>query len=132
VTRAALRSAGFSLLELVVALAIMSMALGVLYRAVGGGVRTVGDLSAHSRAVAVAESVLQLRDAVPAEGWHESGQWEGLRWSATSTPFEAAAGNAVALHRVQIDVAWSDGLREQTFSLVSLRPQLTAQPGAGR
>jgi general secretion pathway protein I len=73
-----------------------------------------------------------MRDAVPVEGWNESGQWEGLRWSATSTPFEAAAGNAVALHRVQIDVVWSDGLREQSFSLVSLRPQQAAQTGAGR
>ena len=116
-------SAGFSLLELVVALAIMSIALGVLYRAVGGGVRTVGDLALHRRAVALGESVLQTRDAVPAEGWNESGQWEGFRWSVASTPYEAAAGNAVAVHRVQVDVAWSDGLRDQTFTLATLRPQ---------
>jgi len=38
----------------------------------------------------------------------------------------------VALHRVQVDVAWSDGLREQNFSLVSLRPQQTGQVEAAR
>ena len=122
-TRASVRSGGFSLLELVVALAIMSIALGMLYRAVGGGVRTVGDLSAYSRAVALGESVLQMRDAVPAEGWNESGQWEGFRWSVASAPYEPAAGSAVALHRVQVDVVWADGLREKNFSLASLRPQ---------
>jgi general secretion pathway protein I len=124
VKRAAVRSRGFTLLEVVVALAIMSIALGVLYRALGGGVRTVGDLSAYSRAVALGESVLQMRDAVSAEGWNESGQWEAFRWSVASAPYEPAAGSAVALHRVQVDVFWADGARERSFSLVSLRPQL--------
>ncbi len=117
------RAAGFSLLELVVALAIMSIALGVLYRAVGGGVRTVGELSDYSRAVVLGESLLQMRDAVPSEGWNESGQWEGFRWSVSSTPHEPATAAAVALHRVQVDVSWADGLRERSFSLASLRPQ---------
>jgi len=121
--RAPLRSAGFTLLEVVVALAIMAIALGVLYRAVGGGVRTVGDLSAYSRAVAIGESVLQMHDAVAAGGWSESGQWEGFRWSVASAPYEPGSGAGVPLHRVQVDVAWSDGLRDRSLSLVSLRPQ---------
>ena len=128
--RAAVRSRGFSLLEVVVALAIMSIALAVLYRALGGGVRTVGDLSAYSRAVALGESVLQMRDAVPAEGWNESGQWEAFRWSVASTPYEATAGSRIALHRVQVDVTWADGQRERSFSLVSLRPQQPARAEA--
>lgn len=131
--RARLRSAGFTLVEVVVALAIMAIALGVLYRAVGGGVRTVGDLSAYSRAVAVGESVLQMRDSVPAEGWNESGQWDAFRWSVASAPYEAGTGAGVPLHRVQVDVGWSDGLRDRSFSLVSLRPQQVESPKrAGR
>jgi len=127
------RSAGFTLLEVVVARAIMAIALGVLYRAVGGGVRTVGDLSAYSRAVAIGESVLQMRDSVPAEGWSESGQWEGFRWSVASAPYEPGGGAGTTLHRVQVDVAWTDGLRDRSFSLVSLRPQQVAAPKrAGR
>lgn len=131
-TRARQRSEGFTLLEVVVALAIMAIALGVLYRAVGGSARTVGDLSAYSRAVAIGESVLQMRDAVPAEGWNESGQWEAYRWSVATSPYEAGTGSGVSLHRVQVDVAWSDGLRDRSFSLVSLRPQqvVRARPAA--
>jgi general secretion pathway protein I len=131
--RTRVSSAGFTLLEVVVALAIMSISLGVLYRAVGGGVRTVGDLSAYSRAVAVGESVLQMRDAVPAEGWNESGEWAGFRWAVASAPYEPGTGPGVALHRVQVDIAWFDGLREKNFSLVSLRPQQVVRPRpAGR
>ena len=132
-TRPRSRSAGFTLVETVVALAIMAMALGVLYRAVGGGVRTVGDLSAYSRAAAIGESVLQMRDSVPAAGWNDAGQWEGFRWSVASAPFEPGSGAGVPLHRVQVDVAWSDGLRDRTFSLVSLRPEQVLRPKrAGR
>ncbi len=127
--RDANRSRGFSLLEVVVALAIMSIVLGVLYRAVGGGVRTVGELSDYSRAVIIGESLLQTRDAVPAEGWNESGQWEGFRWSVASAPYEQQAGSAVALHRVQVDVLWGNGTREKSFSLVSLRPQQAVREG---
>jgi general secretion pathway protein I len=126
--RARARSDGFTLLEVVVALAIMAIALGVLYRAVGGGVRTVGDLSAYSRAVAIGESVMQMRDSVPAGGWNESGQWEGFRWSVASAPYESGDKAGMTLHRVQVDVAWSDGLRDRSFSLVSLRPQQVAVP----
>ena len=130
-TRPRSRSAGFTLVETVVALAIMAMALGVLYRAVGGGVRTVGDLSAYSRAAAIGESVLQMRDSVPAAGWNDAGQWEGFRWSVASAPFEPGSGAGVPLHRVQVDVAWSDGLRDRTFSLVSLRPEQVVPPKPG-
>ena len=129
-TRAEKRSKGFSLLEVVVALAIMSIVLGVLYRAVGGGVRTVGELSDYSRAVIVGESLLQMRDAVPAEGWNESGQWEGFRWSVASAPYEQQAGSAVALHRVQVEVSWGEATREKSFSLVSLRPQQMVREGS--
>jgi general secretion pathway protein I len=123
VKRAPRQSAGFTLLEVMVALAIMGIALAVLYRTVGGSARTVGDLSDYNRAVALAESLLQARDAVTAEGWNEAGQWQGFRWSVGSAPYPADREGSLALHRVQIDVTWSDGLRNRVLTLASLRPQ---------
>jgi len=121
---------GFSLLELLVALAIMSLSLGVLYRAVGGGVRTVGEMTAYKRAVAIGESLLAARETIPAAGINESGAWEGFTWALVSSPFEAAAPNQPAVHRVQVDVGWGDGLRQRSLSLASLRPQ-SGKPAAG-
>jgi general secretion pathway protein I len=115
---------GFSLLELLVALAIMAFSLGMLYRSVGGGVRTVGDMSRYSQAVVIGESVLRAHDAVPPGGLREAGEWEGFRWSVASSPYEPGNGAAIPLHRLQVDVVWGDDLRERSFSLVGLRPQL--------
>ncbi len=117
------KGGGFSLLELVVALAIMAMSLGLLYRVSGGAVRTAADTSHYAQAIALAESLLQSHDAIPEGGWRESGSWSSLRWSVTTAPYDSAAGAAIYLYRVQVDISWAEGQRERSFSLVSLRPQ---------
>ncbi len=121
-TRRAPPQRGFSLLEAVVAMAIMAASLAVLYRAIGGSVRTAGEMAQQSRAVVVAESVLELRDAVPPGGWHDAGSTAGFRWRVSSAGVDAAR-EKIPLYRVQVEVAWNDGPRERTFSLVTIRPE---------
>ena len=61
------RQRGFTILELLVAFAIMAISLGMLYRASGGSARSVGDMERYQRATVLAESIMAMRDAVPEE-----------------------------------------------------------------
>ncbi len=125
-TRVLARHAGFTLLEVVIALALMAMALVIVYRAIGSGVHSISDTSRYTRAIALAESVLDLRQVVPAGGWSESGVWEDLQWSVSSTPFDRAPEPRIRLYRVEVIVSWSDGGRQRSFTLASLRPEEAA------
>lgn len=117
------RSQGFSLLEMMVAVAIMALALGMFYRALGGSARTVADTTHYAEALVLAESILQSRDSVPSAGWRDSGVWQEYRWAIGSAVYVSQNAVAPVLHRVQVDVRWSDGSREGRVSLVSLLPE---------
>lgn len=123
------RSQGFSLLELLVAIAIMGMAMGLLYRASGGSARSVGQAEASQRAGIVLESLLSARDAVPETGVNESGRTAGFEWAVRSEPWAQGADidpRAVPLHRVFMSVRWLDGERWRQLEAVTLLPQRRA------
>lgn len=116
---------GFSLIELLVAFVIMAFSLGMLYQATGGSVRNVGDIEKHQRAVILAESLLQSRDAVPPAGVNESGTSAGFAWQLRSEPYPTPLPSppAIALHQVFIVVSWADRNAERRVELSTLLPQ---------
>ncbi len=116
---------GFTILELLVAFAIMSIALGMLYRAAGGSVRAVGEMERYQRATVLAESILAMRDAVPEGGWSDTGSVAGFDWRVATSPYgtEINAPAATPLHEVRVVVAWSSGGRLQQLEVATLRPQ---------
>lgn len=133
--RAATRSAarGFSLLELLVALSIMAMALGLLYQASTGALRGVGDLDMDQRANVLAQSILEARDAVPAAGWNESGRAAQMDWSVRSAPYETAVARdkpaLPRLHEVRVVIEWDSRRGRRHLELHTLLPQQRPQPG---
>lgn len=133
--RAATRSAarGFSLLELLVALSIMAMALGLLYQASTGALRGVGDLDMDQRANVLAQSILEARDAVPAAGWSESGRAAEMDWVVASAPYETAVAREMPavprLHEVRVVVEWDSRRGRRRLELHTLLPQQRPQPG---
>lgn len=117
---------GFTLLELLVALAIMGMSLALLYRASGSGARNVADIEAYQGAVMVAQSLLDLRSSVPAGGWYEAGVDGAYAWRVTSAvfPTEASGAGVPPLHAVDIMVEWGQPAR--SLLLRTLKPERQA------
>lgn len=127
---------GFTLLEVLVAFAIMAMSVGIIYRAMGSSASVVAKVSLQQKAIVLAESLLDSRDWVPQQGWNESGISAGMEWKATSTPYQPAtplrgtvSPNAVALHKVGIAVHWHDADRTQSLEIYTLLPEGRPLPG---
>ena len=129
-------SRGFSLLELLVALSIMAMALGLLYQASTGALRGVGDLDMEERANLLAQSIVEARDAIPAAGWSESGSAAGMAWRVSTAPYETGVGRDMPsvprLHEVRVLVEWDSRRGQRRVELHTLLPQQLPQPGERR
>ena len=119
------RQQGFTLLERLVAFAIMALSLGMLYRASGSGARSVVVIEHYQRAVILGESLLALRDAVPEQGWNQTGESAGYNWRISSAPYATAitGPNVPPLHEISIVITWADADRQRQFTLNTLRPQ---------
>lgn len=119
------RQRGLTLLELLVALSIMAMSLGVLYRIMGSSARSADDIERYQRAVVLAQSLLSLRDAVPESGWQQTGESAGYRWTINSAPYATGLSgpNIPPLHEVGISILWDAGGRQRSLELATLRPQ---------
>ncbi len=131
---------GLSLLELLVAFAILGISLGLLYRSMGTSARNVVDMGHQQQAAMLAESLLLARDSVAAEGWNESGAFAGFSWQVRSAPYMhglrqglpspvVAQPEALALHQVRMTVRWEDGSRPRVLEIETLLPQRRPEPG---
>lgn len=117
---------GFTLLELLVAFAIMGISLGMLYRATGSSARNVGEIGRVTQASELAESLLALHDALPPGGWNEAGRSAHFSWSARSAPYptKAAANPQVPpLYELALSVQWDDNGRRRSIDLTTLKPE---------
>jgi prepilin-type N-terminal cleavage/methylation domain-containing protein len=88
-------AAGFSLLEVLVALAILGIGLGVVFQGIGQGLRLRGESADNVRLSLVTESLLgELveREAAPTES--ETGEDSGCTWRLE--PVERAVGTGEA------------------------------------
>jgi len=118
------RSRGFSLLEMVVAVAILGMSLGVLYQAAGGATRTVAVDEKTAYAVELARSLLANYAVVPLSGMNETGETQGgFAWEVAAEPAELAVDSPLSeglLQQISVVVSWRDGSRDRTVALQSV------------
>ncbi|MDR2261781.1 MAG: prepilin-type N-terminal cleavage/methylation domain-containing protein [Azoarcus sp.] len=115
---------GFSLLEVIVAMAIMAMSLGALYHAGGGALRGVIETGTRTRATALALALLDTHWSTPPGGLRESGSVGDMQWTLATSLFRAEQDKNWALHQIEVTVTWEQGRRG--LRLASLLPERRA------
>ena len=119
-------SRGFSLIEVVVALAILALALGSLMQLFGAAARSATLTGERNQALALAESRLALLSAetVLTEGESSGTFDEKYRWRVRVAPFEEDAAEERRPLRpllVSVAVSWGEGAVERRLSLTGVR-----------
>jgi general secretion pathway protein I len=124
---AADRQRGFSLLEVLVAFAILSVSLGVLLQVFANGLRTAGISDDYTRATLYAESILAaIGTEVPLVDGERSGPVnERFAWrsviSAYSEGLPDAEKTQVRAYRVEVEVSWAGLMQTRSVRLETLK-----------
>jgi len=111
---------GFTLIEVIVAIAILALCLTVIMQLFSSGLRVSRASCDYTRAIVHAKDKMEEMKDVPVQG---SGEFEdGFKWESTVEPYKELEDSAVKLLKIKVKVLWSDMLkRENSVELVSLR-----------
>lgn len=119
--------AGFTLIETLVAFAVLALAMIALFRAVTGGLESVRRAEQQALAVELAQSLLDGagRERPLAPGTSSGASVTGYRWDVTVAPYEAgrarSAAPRVAAYWVAVTVRWPGTGSGQSLSLRTLK-----------
>jgi general secretion pathway protein I len=125
-----LKSQGFTLLEVLVAMAILGIGLIVIIELFSGGLRLGRTSEEYTRAVGYARMKLEeISLAKSLEEGIEEGEFDReYRWQVEVKKVdllppgrETSYQPPVALYWVRIEVLWKSGIRERTTALESYR-----------
>ena len=121
---------GFSLIEMLVALVVLSLSLSVLYQAAMGATRNVRVASEYTDAVMLAESMLAEHSHVTEENFAVTGRYAQYDWQVSSWPAQVDDGldpeqRAVApraLQYLEVVVSWPGPSAPRNLNLLTVVP----------
>ena len=121
---------GFSLIEMLVALVVLSLSLSVLYQAAMGATRNVRVASEYTDAVMLAESMLAEHSHVTEENFAMTGRYAQYDWQVSSWPAQVDDGldpeqRAVApraLQYLEVVVGWPGPSAPRNLNLLTVVP----------
>jgi len=111
---------GYSLLEVIVAFAVLALALTLLLGSLSGASRQIKQADLRSRAVLHAQSLLAVTGVVePLQDGERSGEWEDgrYRWQLQVAPYQEPRTDALPvadtiagprLAQLTLQVSWGD------------------------
>ena len=119
---------GFSLLEMLVALVILSLSLGALYAAATRALANGRIALEYAEATVLAQSVLDQSRFSNALALGLAGNWERYSWQVKTwpvTPDAEDTGLSVgsgSLGYLHVEVNWADEGSARTFDLMTIVP----------
>ena len=119
-------SDGFTLLEILVALAILAVSVPILMTTLGNGLRRTSSTDLETSASALAQSLLaKVGTEMTLVDGKQAGQFEGgFRWKLQVTPYGDQQDQdawQLRAHQVMVQVRWNDGAAERRVALTTLR-----------
>jgi general secretion pathway protein I len=131
------RQRGFTLIEIVVAFAILALGLGITMQIASGAMRNARQAATRTDAALYAQSLLdsvgvgeRLEEGGSSGDFNEQFHWDldARKYEIESeTPLEPGMG-PVQLYRLELRVTWEAGGKEQEALFTTLRA-LTPDPG---
>ena len=122
-------SRGFSLVEMLVAMAALAVALGALYQAASGATRNARLATDYAAATTMAESMLDelmaRRLPIGASSSEQLGIFDGQGWVEPVIGREDAG-----IAWMHVAVRWQDGARERSVHLQSVGRSQGAENGS--
>jgi general secretion pathway protein I len=117
---------GFTLIEVLVALAILALTFSFAYSAVSGGLGRQSDDGRAEHAVLLARSQLARvgHELALADGAIAGRDENGFSWQIAIAPYGASGG--VVGHRVEVKLDWRAGRRMNHIRLETIRLGLAA------
>lgn len=118
---------GFSLIEMLVALVILSLSLGVLYQAGTGATRNVRVANEYTGALVLAESLLDEYSYVLEPQLSKAGSFEAYSWRVRALvpdvgTSDSGGARPGAFRLLRAEVTWPGGFSDRELVLETVVP----------